>query len=647
MNTRRTQRTDSPLRPPLVSDRRRHIASQAMTSSTNADGNGSVPANGSVSVFAPISAPVLRSVDPIQVARFLKERERYELEITAKQADVPTLKALPYTASIDRSLLKNLFFMGKFDTIAEGVANAKDLTDAHIKTYVESLVSRSSDDKLDPAIIEKALEGFSMPMHIVNADARITQFCADLFERLESVGCGEFREDNPKKTINLLLSRLQPAALKREMRRRISYDESLEKNLKKFIKILSREAVNCQVYGVESKDPPKKPTGTKSGNSKGKGTEGGKDSKKSDSQSNKTPLCLWEEHSKKGIRHYLRNCRECPKEVKDRLFEEHRRMKKEGAKRAVDKRNEKSTSVVFTATFGECHRATICADTCSDDNILDQHMLLEFKKAGVEHSVEDLPRPRTFNMAAKLSDGKSAALTCKQIVTVDTELHIRHGSALTLRGVRWLVTDQTVGDPLMGRPLLEVLGLNTRDILAAAAEKHSGAVDVSTLFATAPEHSPSGKVARILEGVYHADGGADDADLDEDDGWLDMGPEDPSEKEEVLKRKVKEAHAKGMTDKGRRELEKLLREFGDVIKLKLDATKPADIQPLRVNLKLDAVPVRAKQRRYPPPKREFMVGYVRQLLKLGLVKKATSPEWVSAPLIVPKRPPARYRLTVD
>ena len=321
--------------------------------------------------------------------------------------------------------------------------------------------------------------------------------------------------------------------------------------------------------------------------------------------------------------------------------------KKNDAKRTTDSNNDAPKSVIFTATFGERHRATICADTCSDDNILDRYMLQAFKKAGVEHTVEELPRPRTFNMAAHLPNGKPAPLTCRQVVTADTELHIRHGSALILRGVRWLVTDQAVGDPLLGRPLLEALGPNTRDILAAAAEKHAGVVDVSALVGTDPANAPSGRVARILEGVYHADGGADDADLDEEDGWLDLGPEDPLEKEKTLNQKLQEAREKGMTEQGRAELERLLREFGDIIKLKLGSGKPADIDPLRVNLKPGAMPIRAKQRRYPPPEKAFMVRYVRQLLKLGLVKRATSPKWVSAPLIVPKRPPALYRLTVD
>lgn len=48
--------------------------------------------------------------------------------------------------------------------------------------------------------------------------------------------------------------------------------------------------------------------------------------------------------------------------------------------------------------------------------------------------------------------------------------------------------------------------------------------------------------------------------------------------------------------------EGLLQEFGDIVKFKLDSAKPADIEPLYVNLKLGAAPVRTKQRRHPKEK---------------------------------------------
>ena len=42
-----------------------------------------------------------------------------------------------------------------------------------------------------------------------------------------------------------------------------------------------------------------------------------------------------------------------------------------------------------------------------------------------------------------------------------------------------------------------------------------------------------------------------------------------------------------------------------------------------------------------------MTRYVGKLLRFGFVKKLSSPGWFSAPLIVPKRPPAMYQLTID
>lgn len=235
-----------------------------MASSSSLDGTASA----SVSVFAPIAAPILRSVDPIKVAVFLKERERYEIEIESKKLQIPSLSALPYKASIDRTLLKNLLFMGKFDEIAKDATEASQLSDDEIKTYIESLVSGATSRDVHPSVIEKALQSWQMPTAIGNAEARITHFCADLFERLEAIGCGSFRETNPKKTVSLMINRIQPHKLKREMRKRISYDEGLERDVKKFITILIQEASNCQTYSGDGSDNDNDKSSNESGRKK-------------------------------------------------------------------------------------------------------------------------------------------------------------------------------------------------------------------------------------------------------------------------------------------------------------------------------------------------------------------------------------------
>lgn len=120
-------------------------------------------ATSSVAVFTPIVVPVLRSDKPKRVGVILKERERYDLEIKGKQAEVASLAVASWTASGDHALLKNLVYMGKFDTLAPSVTNSSNLTDTHIENYVRSLVTR--DTSFEPTAIESALKSLKFPTH--------------------------------------------------------------------------------------------------------------------------------------------------------------------------------------------------------------------------------------------------------------------------------------------------------------------------------------------------------------------------------------------------------------------------------------------------------------------------------------------------
>lgn len=76
---------------------------------------------------------------------------------------------------------------------------------------------------------------------------------------------------NQKKTIFILLYRTSPAVLKLEMRKRINFEEDREKNLKKFIKILTGEAIYCESYVSDIKDTPKNKTTSPVASTKPKG----------------------------------------------------------------------------------------------------------------------------------------------------------------------------------------------------------------------------------------------------------------------------------------------------------------------------------------------------------------------------------------
>lgn len=155
MNTRASHRSNSPLPEPL--EKHSLAAIRNMSRKSANDGlHGQAPA-GSVAMFTPISPPVLRSIDPVDVAVFLKERERYEIEVESKSTEIPTMKAAPYTASIDRTLLKNLIYMGKLHSISPN-ATIETISNEQLKEYIYSLVKRCSET-FDPSLIEHCLEG--------------------------------------------------------------------------------------------------------------------------------------------------------------------------------------------------------------------------------------------------------------------------------------------------------------------------------------------------------------------------------------------------------------------------------------------------------------------------------------------------------
>lgn len=632
---------------------------------------GAANAQAQVALFTPIATPILRSVDPIQVAKFFKERDRYELEIESKKAEVPTLKATPYKASVDRSLLKHLVFMGCFDDVSPGV-EFEELTDNDIEKYLRSLLT-NKDNTHDPTRLKEAMVGLKFPVNIRDSAARITTYCADVFERLDAIGYEDFKTENPKHTIKILLDRIKPPALKSAMFERIKVEAGLEKNVRLFIARLKEDAKACQSFGqqlqtaadMKHEDPPaggnrRRGGGGRNPGSSGPGGGGNDDGGNPQNGKDKKPICLYPPHREKGIKHFIKDCNACPKEDKEKYLKEyleerkqrngkaHRVRKNDGtASPSVSIGKNPQSSILFTAVFGSKYRNQVCADNGADTNILDNATLRRIMASGVDLEVETLAQARVFDMAAVNADGASARLTCKHSVSIDTELHIRHGSTLRLRNLKWLVTDQRVTDPLLGRPILEALGLNTRELLAAAADQFCGSVDAERLIGAITD-TGDGRVSRVMEGVFHADGGEDvEEDQDNDGEWCDIGDETTEEWEEALRGKLKEAEHNGLSPTGKVTLEGMIRQHRSIVRVRYNGGPPARVTPLKLHVKEGVHPVRSKPRRYPPEKRQFLRRYVSQLEKLKLVKAAIRTEWVSAPLIVPKKPPAMYRMTVD
>lgn len=161
-------------------------------------------------MFEPVSHPILNSVNPKEVAKFLKERQPYEDEIAEKQKEVPTMTVASFNVSVDRTLLDTMFFVGKFDGIAPDATVVDDLSSDNIRQFIKGFVTHDANVEVNPTLIQQALTEVRVDMEIPEPEARMLQFITDVFSCLEGIGYGDFKVNNPEKTTKLIQSLVYP-----------------------------------------------------------------------------------------------------------------------------------------------------------------------------------------------------------------------------------------------------------------------------------------------------------------------------------------------------------------------------------------------------------------------------------------------------
>lgn len=84
-------------------------------------------------------------------------------------------------------------------------------------------------------------------------------------------------------------------------------------------------------------------------------------------------------------------------------------------------------------------------------------------------------------------------------------------------------------------------------MLGAASDKH---VEVFDALKDAMDTSSNkqAKVCRVLDGVYHSDGGYDEAQNEHENCWLDLGPESPEERKSAINARIADAIIAGISE---------------------------------------------------------------------------------------------------
>ncbi len=179
-------------------------------------------------------------------------------------------------------------------------------------------------------------------------------------------------------------------------------------------------------------------------------------------------------------------------------------------------------SSLFTGNFCDNNSAVVMSDNGFDDNLMPPHVLPAIISACPDTLVYKIDSQIEFKMAFNSKPGQEEYnVGCHQSVRASVRLNIRHGTSLFQRNVIWVVPSNPCGTVLLGRPLLEALGLNIREILLAPSEKHEGVLEVPHLM---PAMQSDTLFDTLLDSsLFHSSGGVDDLDESEEDCYIDLG----------------------------------------------------------------------------------------------------------------------------
>lgn len=281
-------------------------------------------------------------------------------------------------------------------------------------------------------------------------------------------------------------------------------------------------------------------------------------------------------------------------------------------------------------------------DPGADDNLMLPHVLELLLRSAPNLKIETIEPKLEFKLAVLDSaNGQKAIVTCSRKVIADVNLRIRHGNELILRSVVWIVSDQEAEFALIGRPILESLGINARNILEAFSDEHDGEVYVPNLLqsehAIQHNNSPPKLASLLRDGIFHSHGGEEDECIEDGTQFLDFGEDDPQDVDASLDQSIKDSANSGLSERGVQRLTRMLHdEFRNIFRLRLGKAPPAKLPPMRIKIKEGAIPVKVKVRRYPTDQREFINSHIDKLVEIGILQPNKLAHWQCAPLIVPK-----------
>lgn len=663
--------------------------------------------------------PRLVHTDPESIRTFLRRYDQYSTTVLARAKQI-TSEALSTEAinPVDLKFCVDVEFLES--SIALGfISNATDydtLKDQDVREFLEERCKESKEtvtlDQLDKLVQNK----LRTDMKNNNATARMQDLFANYHTLLVRNGLKWLIKDNPKIAVDHVLSAIKPQTLHDRLEADLSFAKyELRKDFHGFLKHAIRLAEAFQI--VDSGPAPRGGTndtnnnneGTRNGGGRGRGrgrgrggrgrdrgrdARGGGGSSSGDGtepHNEELPLCLWEPHRRKGLRHLLKDCRACPPDERQKLYAKRaEEFARDGPAKGTRSQTHTPPTLITTKTDKQpttgrlkqvisafnspscpievrdgpvTHAGMGRCDDGSDESIVSPTLA----QAAVVKGIGRMTAIAPIKIQVALKEtGNPATFSFSRTWQVPRLVLKLSAGKMALLNVTFLVADDDTAceDLLLGLPVLRHLGIDSRTLL----EQKWSSLD-GTDCAGIDGHQSSNMIG-LLGRLIVARMQRDDDDKSHEpptnrpranyfdsqhpadpfpDPFLINAPDEEAEDaqshkdiEELLAR----SKAEGFPEEHWEELQKVVWDHAPAFRTSFSST-PAKVEPLRINLKPEAQPVRVKLRNYSATQREFMANLVSELMRHGLVYPNPKSCWSSAPLIVPKPGPARFRFTVD
>lgn len=247
-----------------------------------------------------------------------------------------------------------------------------------------------------------------------------------------------------------------------------------------------------------------------------------------------------------------------------------------------------------------------CPDTGADSNIISRALIDELR--GVD---EVALKPLSPPVCVQVAGG--AKMLCQDSATLDLQIETAAGT-LHLTNVSCLVMDGNEDEFLLGRKTMQDIGIDINRLF----EQLAGGSNVSE---------------------------ADDDDITSESPHMDFNV-DREQIEDQLNRTLDEAREAGFDSTLLGKLRVVVFEFA-MWRISIGAEPPADVEPLKVQLRADAKPYRSGTRKYPEMQRKFLRDFVRELERNGLVRRNNSSHWACPALPIKKPMSNEYQCPTD